>query len=238
MNSTNILLGTTGLLLVVALVFSFNKMNQDEDESADKIAALARELERLEAEKNELEQRRSPGIIFQTSPVAAKATPELDESEEANQRFAAIQNQIEALTNENAALRDDLAQINEPAEEPELNLEALAEETEEPEVTAVNQSLIERRARLIRDAILQATVMGWDRDEWLAVIEGTEQANFRVGDVLALRRNDGILCTFDITRQEGNQSIAVLKGNLGVEPPEIVPGDELIIPPAFDGQLD
>ena len=147
-----------------------------------------------------------------------------------------IQNQIDQLAQENNDLRDDLATAQQPPVEPLLP--ELVEEEVVIEEPAAPDPYAERRARLITNALLQATVQAWDPEFWTIAIDPAARANFSVGEELALRRQDGILCTFTVTSQMGDQYIGDLKSNLADGAPEIKPGDELIIPPAFDRQLD
>ena len=210
-------------------------MNQRKNESPGEITALEREIERLETEKNLLEQQRtqSGNIIF-TSPYRSSA-PEIVQNDDTEDKMKDIQKQLDLLAQENDDLRDEVSRSNQP----EPLLPDLAEETlEEPELVEEEDPYAERRARLINNALLQATVQAWDPEYWTIALDPAARANFSVGQELALRRNDGILCTFTVASKLGEQFIADLKSNLATGAPEIVPGDELIIPPAFDRKLD
>lgn len=228
MNSTNILLGSTGFLLIVALLFSVTKMNQGKSENPGQIAALTREVERLEAERVQLQQQRQTpsSLIFTTPPY--QPPPVEVKTDETAQTLAAIQDEM-------SKMRIDMANAR-PA--PEETVLPDLEEVIEPEVAEEEDAFAERRARMIKNALLQATVQGWDPEYWTISLDPAARANFTVGDELAVRRNDGILCTFQVSSQIGSQYIADLKSNLATGAPEIVPGDELIIPPAFDRKLD
>lgn len=232
MNSTNLLLGSTGFLLVVALLFSFTKMNRDKSENPSEIAALEREIARLEAEKVRIEKP-SHNLTLSFPPL--RTAPETITSDNTEDKMKDIQEQLDLLTQENNELRDEVSRSSEP--EPDPLLTDLASESAEAPVEEVDQ-YAERRARLIRNALLQASVQAWDPEYWTIALDPAARANFTVGDELAVRRNDGILCTFVVTSQLGQQYIADLKSNLAAGAPEIVPGDELIIPPAFDRKLD
>lgn len=234
MNLTNILLGSTGVLLLVALVLSFGKMNNGRDDSPDEIAKLRREILQLQMADNDLERKpaASPSLIFPTTPYNPTPATELASQEsgqssaETNRKLQELQDQIAELTRANQA----------PAVVPEVIEAELA--TVEPDPEPVPDPDAESRMRLIRNAILQATVLEYSAEDWIAAIEPTSLANFAVGDELALRRNDGILCYFTVTKQAGGAYIVALKAGLADGAPEIVPGDELIIPPAYDGILD
>ena len=236
MNSTNLLLGSTGFLLLVALFFSYTQMNQGKNENPSEIAALKREIDRLEQDRNQLRQLQAkPSLIFPRAPYTPSPEPKTEEND-AEEKMKQIQNQLDQLAQENDDLRDDIATAKQPA--PELILPELVEEEEVIEEPPAPDPAAERRSRLIKNALLQATVQAWDPEFWTIAIDPAARANFNVGDELALRRNDGILCTFTVTSQMGEQYIGDLKANLAQGAPEIVPNDELIIPPAFDGQLD
>jgi len=236
MNSTNLLLGTTGGVLAAALLFSFTQMNAAKKADPSEIAELRAEIQRLELARTKLQQNNTnPSLIFPpnsydtpTTPVATK-----DVSEE---KLEELQKQIAELTESQQATQ---TLLNRPAPEPKPEPEPIIEESipelvEEPTADP-NQ---EKRSRLINQAILQATIQTWDSENWLAVLEPTGAKNFEVGDELALRRNGGILCTFYVSSAVSGQYIADLKSTLAKGAPEIVVGDELIIPLIYDGELD
>lgn len=231
MNLTNILLGSTGVLLLVALLLSFGRMNSGRNDSPSEIEKLRREVKELELAESQLQRQGtpSPSLIFPTnsygsSPIGGgSASQTAADAEETSRKLEELQAQIR-----------DLTEANQP---PPIIEEEVAEVTEE-EVEPISNGDAERRQRLIRNAILQATVLEYSAEDWLAAIEPTSLANFNVGDELALRRNDGILCYFLVTKEASGAFIVTLKAGIADAPPEIVPGDELIIPPAFDGQLD
>ncbi len=238
MNSTNLLLGSTGFLLLVAFVFSFSQLNKGRTTNSGEIQALTQEIRRLETEKELLEkrQRQSPNnLIFTSSPYQAPV--EVVASDDTEAKMKELQAQLDLLSEDNSSLRDEVARANTPA--PDLT-EELTEEEEltTEEIPTEDTEFAERRARLIRNAFLQATVEAWDPEYWTIAIDPAARANFSVGDELAVRRNDGILCTFTVTNQIGSQFVGDLKSNLAPGAPEVLPGDELIIPPAFDRKLD
>ena len=239
MNSTNLLLGSTGFLLLVALLFSFTQMNQGKSENPGELASLKREIERLEDERRQVQRDRAPqtSLIFPRAPYTTTPPPAVEEDDSEDQ-MEEIQKKLDLLAQENDDLRDDLESAKQPAPVIEPLLPDLVEEEVVIEEPAAPDPKAERRARLIKNALLQATVQAWDPEFWTIAIDPAARANFTVGDELALRRNDGILCTFTVSSQIGDQYIGELKANLAQGAPEIVPTDELIIPPAFDGKLD
>lgn len=225
MNMTNVLLGSTGLVLAAALLLSFKRMNTEKSANPAEIAALQNEINRLELARTKLQQNNSPSLIF-SAPSYEPAAP--IETKDANEdKILALQDEIDKLTRRT----DEIANRPEPAVLPEVEIE---EPLEEP-VVDLNQ---EKRARLINQAILQGTVQTWNDEHWIAVIEPTASMNFEVGDELALRRNGGILCNFYVSSSAGGQYIADLKSSLAQGAPDIVVGDELIIPLVYDGEMD
>jgi seryl-tRNA synthetase len=237
MNLTNILLGSTGVLLVVALFLSYGNMDKERESDPDEIAKLRREIERLETASNQLQRSRSsqPSLIFPnnygnpSSPSSSSqnSSESGGDQEATNEKLESLKEQIEALTaaQETPSLEPDTG------DDDVVEMAGLAEESEA-------DARSERRTRLIGNAILQATVLEWSPEDWIAAIEPSARANFNVGDELALRRNGGILCYFTVTKEAGGAFIVALRGSLAEGAPEVVPGDELIIPPAFDGKLD
>lgn len=233
MNSTNLLLSSTGFLLVVALLFSFTKMNQGKNQNSAELVALSREVERLENEKKLFEQQNTSLIFSQPHYSPSFEAPQ--ENSTKNQLEEA-QSQLDSLAAENQNLRDQVANANQSNSEVLLpDLEEQPAETAQPEK---EDQYSARRARLIKTALLQGTVQAWDPEFWTIAIEPTARANFNLGDELALRRNDGVLCTFNVTSRAGGQFIGDLKSNLATGAPEIVPGDELIIPPVYDRKIE
>ena len=232
MNTTNLLLGTTGGVLTVALLVSFSNMNAAKKADPSEIAELRAEIKRLELARTKLQQNNtSPSLIF---PPNSYDTPAPVETKDvSDEKLAELQKQIAELT-ESQQLTQDI--LSRPAPEPEPTLEIVETipEIEEP-VADPGQ---EKRVRLINQAILQATIQTWDSENWLAVLEPTAAANFEVGDELALRRNGGILCNFYVSSSVSGQYIADLKSTLAKGAPEIQVGDELIIPLIYDGELD
>ena len=238
MNSTNLLLGSTGFLLLVALLFSYTQMNQGKNENPGEIASLKREIDRLENERVQLNNKPPTNLIFTSSPYGNTPPPVVEE-DKADDKMDQIQKSLDLLAQENKDLRDDIADATRPAPAvvPVVIPEVVVEEVVEEE-PAEPDAYAERRARLISNALLQATVQAWDPEFWTIAIDPAARANFDVGEELALRRNDGILCTFTVTSKSEGFFIGDLKSNLAAGAPDIVPGDELIIPPAFDRQLD
>lgn len=224
MTTTQTLLSVTGLVLLAAFFMAFTKMQQEKAASPEEIEALRREIAALnlkhaELSKNNLTYLSTQSYVSNSPSKASSATS-----------APASEARYEELNAEIEKLRSDLATAQtEPT--PEVN-------PAEEEAATAQASKEESRARLISQAILQATVSQWDPEQWFAVVEPTPSANFSVGEVLGVRRNNGILGRFRIDRAAGGQFIASLTSKIGDGDPDIRPGDELIFPPAFDGALD
>ena len=103
MNSTNVLLGSTGFLLVVALLFSFTRMNNEKNKNPEEVAYLLREIELLQEEKAALEKQKrkqsSNSLIWQqasytSAPVAPEATSTSTDYSEIQEQIAALREDI------------------------------------------------------------------------------------------------------------------------------------------------
>lgn len=235
MNSTNVLLGSTGFLLVVALLFSFTRMNNEKNKNPEEVAYLLREIELLQEEKAALENQKrkqsSDSLIWQqasytSAPVAPEATTTSTD-------YSEIQEQI-------AALREDIAN-RAPAPTPDPAPTTILPDLTEPIIAdPVIDEVVEetphqkQRQKLIELAILQGTVQGWDPDWGTVIVDPAPRANFALGDTLALRRNNGILCSVQIESRADQQYVGTVVATLAGEMPQLTPGDELIIPPPFE----
>ena len=223
MNMMSVLLGATGLLLVAALILSFGSMNRDvkDEPSQEEISALRSEVEVLRAAEGELRllrHQKSSSTAILSNPGAAAIV-------ETNRQAA--------LAAENAILKDELvAAKNEAAEQ--------ADQTQlyKDEVEVAMQHQVEvsdksqRQARIIKEALLIATVTEWSSGDGFAVLNVNRHESSQEGTVLAIRRNTGIIGQLKISSLYNDGAVAdpipgtFLGGSL-----DIKPGDELIIPP-------
>lgn len=212
MNTMSILLGATFALLLAAVVLSFQNMNQGvKNAPADELARLKRQVDQLS-----LEQERWK---------LEKQMQELKES--------SGQPDTEAMKAELAAKEAEIAALAEQ----KLDAEKKAS-TYREEATFIGQRELEKadsellRARRIRDALLIARVS--------EVVDHSEVGNFviieiimpdlvKAGDVLAIRRNSGILGRLKVTEISPDGAIASPLPGFGPMVPQ--QGDELIIPP-------
>jgi hypothetical protein len=227
MNTTNILLGTTSLLLVVAFALSFGDFNKNRNS-----ASANKEYEEIRAElaaqkalfdKMQLENLRSSAI---TTPVPAPIAPSPAPTE-----IAPLSEDLKSkLEAEIAKLKDekDKAELKADTNEKET-LILMGEKTK----AAQRQ---ERDAQRVTNALLMGNVSAFKKDwAWLS-FSPTDSANFQPGQELGIRRNSGILGRITIDRLEGDQYVANVKENAyagGI--PDIVEGDEIIVIPPFYG---
>ena len=231
MNMMSVLLGATGLLLVAALVLSFGSMSNDlrGGPSQKEIAALRTEIEVLRAAESELRllrQQRATGAapaanIYAPAPVV----PATHAAEDANREAE--------NTAEIAALKQELADAKDEAAKNEKQAEIYKDEAgmawqEKIENNDTNQ----RRARIIKDALLIATVAEWSEADGFVVINITRHESAQEGTVLAIRRNTGVIGQIKISGLYPDGAVAdPMPGSFPGGTIDIQPGDELIIPP-------
>jgi hypothetical protein len=223
MNMMSVLLGATGLLLVAALILSFGSMNRDvkDEPSQQEIAALRSEVEVLRAAEGELRLLRHQ----KSSSTAILSNPSASNIAEANSQAA--------LAAENAILKDELE-----AAKTEAAVQADQVAIYKDEVEVVTQHQVEandrsqRQARIIKEALLIATVTEWSPGDGFAVLSVQRHESAQEGTVLAIRRNTGIIGQLKISSLYNDGAVAdpipgtFLGGSL-----DIKPGDQLIIPP-------
>ncbi|NNC88878.1 MAG: hypothetical protein HKN82_10520 [Akkermansiaceae bacterium] len=236
MNMMSILLGATGLLLVAALVLSFGSMNEGAGSAASQaeVAELRREIARLTAAEDELRQLQRqqfpPGGLAPAGAAvpapAAVPGPDAAAIEEAN-RIAALAAENTALQNENEELREEVASTGKKAEIYKDEAGLIAQREIE------KHDLDQRRARVIREALLIARLTEWSKEDGFAVITIERSENVQEGSTLAVRRNSGIIGQLRVSAlYESGQAVAdpiaatFVGGGIDLEV-----GDELIIPP-------
>ena len=246
MNTTNLLLGLVGLLLLGFVVTSAKQMG--EEETSDEYAALKREIAALEEEQASFKKKRQQTLtplIYHTSsaPSAPKGPTEeeLREQQAAAESKAAIETLVSNsnnLTTQVQNMQRDLEDLRQSPPVPEPLMDDMPDVSEvavatEPEAPNPRER---RREFLITSATLQGTVQAFEAEDGFIIIESGPQANFRVGDQLAIRRNNGILCTFTVSGNAVDGSfIAEMHGNLAGGVTNVQVGDELILPPPFQG---
>jgi len=233
MNMTNVLLGTTSLLLVVGLALTFGGFRKDRqgDSSKDEIAKLKEEIQKFDAEERAQELARLRASRPILPPVAnpipapapipvAPAKPEPAAISEDMQRIIDAQNdKIKTLENEN----EELAVANDAieAENEDINEEKTKRRTE--------QSMAAFR---IKNALAMGTITTATKENGLVIFTPSASANFQPGKILAVRRQSGIIGQIQIDRlDETGDYVATMRPH-GYSPdgyPDIQPGDTVII---------
>lgn len=225
MNTTNILLGTTSLLIVVAFALSFggfSKGRETKDSKAE-LAELKAEMTKMKDETRALELSRLRAVrpVYTPPPTTTPAplpmtpgpaatTTSLDDEEKKRleEQIAAQQEAIDALESEVE--------------------ENFAPQTEE----ATQQAIAANRVKMAMD---MGKVVSASKEHALVVYEPSSAApGFQPGKILAVRRNTGIIGTIQIDRLDpSGQYIATMRPH-GYSPdgyPDIQPGDTIIIDP-------
>ncbi|MGB1261130.1 MAG: hypothetical protein ACPG6P_13880 [Akkermansiaceae bacterium] len=213
MNVTQILLGSTAAMLLMALILSFNSMKKGEvnDHNVQRYVELEKENARLQGELTSIRTGQPAA-----APIAPPEAP-----------ASASKEEIEALKEKNRLLAERAEQ------------EKVKRERAEKETLAMNERYAKKRdkyaqrQRLIAKALTMARVKGLgksDDGKIEFVILATTHANVRVGSRLAIRRGTGILGMVEITRLDAEACIADPLMNPGGTI-DIKVGDELILPP-------
>ena len=229
MNATNILLGLTSLLIVIAFAFSFGdfSQNRSNDGSQEELAQLKKDLEKIEAqnrlfEVNQLRGARTnyPAPLPTTPdplplPIAPGPAAESTPDQETLDRIAKLEEDRRKQEEELVALRSENEAANQERDE-----------------IRVEQT---RAAREVQRAMDMGTVKSADKNLAIVIYEPSSQApNFQPGKVLAVRRNTGIVGTIVIERLDASgQYMATMRPH-GYSPdgyPDIQPGDTIIVDP-------
>jgi hypothetical protein len=216
MNITQILLGSTAAMLVVALILSYSAMKNGEAEDGRKHNAIAlmEENARLQAE---IERLRSGQPI--AAPITAVEKPDgISEPE------------LEAIKKKN---RDLAAKLEEAKKQEELAKKEAAVLTERQSGMHSKEA---RRARLIQQAMLMAQVKEVAKDAesgiHVIVLDVKMHEQVRVGTELAIRRGTGIIGRLSVSSEtDGNVFADPLPGTFPGGDIDIKTGDELIKPP-------
>lgn len=232
MNMMSVLLGATGLLLVAALILSFGSMNRDvtDEPSQAEMAALRSEVEVLRAAEAELRvlrhQKTSGGGTLPSTYTVSPVQPTPAAS-------VAAANSEAALATENAILKEELAAAKTEAAEQATKAELAKEETNMALTNKIETSdRSKRQARIIKEALLIATVTEWSDSDGFAVVNVHRHESAQEGTVLAIRRNTGIIGQLKISSLYNDGAVAdPLPGTFLGGALDIKPGDELIIPP-------
>lgn len=219
MNTMSILLGATFALLLAAVVLSFQNMNQGvKNAPPDEVARLQRQIDelKLEHERWKLE-REVQAFRNEQNGIGASGSND-----------AKIQAELAAKEAEIAAL----AQQKLDAEKKAATYKDEAGFVIQRDLEKSDNEL--RRARLIRDALLIGRIVEYVDDPQVggvAAIEVMMPELIKVGDILAIRRNTGILGRLKITDISSEGAFGSPMPGFGPVVPEA--GDELIIAPSI-----
>lgn len=213
-----ILLGSTFAVLLVAVVLSFQGMNEGvRNAPDDELARLRSQVDQLRMEQDKLRQDKE---LHQLRSASAEEEDTTSEVERMKQVLAAKEAELAAL-----AVEKDTAEKKAETFRDEAGLIGQRELEKSDNVL--------RRARLIRDALLIGRVSQFISDPEagsFVVIEAVLPEHIEVGTILAIRRNTGILGRVKVTDITGNEAIGNPLPGFGPVEPEV--GDELIIPPS------
>lgn len=222
MNTTNILLATTSLLILVAFILSFGnfKKGTSGDQADEEYKKMRLELAELKRETQAIEEMQRAAlyqtlISAPTAPVVEEATSELTQEQ---------QDEIERLKKQLAekdAENDRVEKENKMLEKE--NFHVMEEKTREHQRE-------ERKKNRVRMALKMGTVNLVNTEYGFLSFVPDNQMNFQPGDILGIRRHSGILGRVRVTRQEGEQYIADIQPNPYAASglPEAREGDDLI----------
>jgi hypothetical protein len=226
MDTMKLLLGATVALLLGALAMSWQGLKQGEkNASPEEVARIQREVAemKLDQERLKLELERQ-NLRNGTAPVqAVPVTP-----------APVIQNDLEAQL---AAKEAELAKVQTDKSKAERDVKTYRDEAGIIAQRELEKSDAElKRARLISQALLVGRIHEYVEDPktgGIAVIEIAmpQQVDVKVGTVLAIRRNNGVLGQLKVTSVEPEGAIASPVTAFEITKPQ--PGDELIIPPQY-----
>lgn len=229
MNTTNFLLGTTSILIVVAFAFSFGGFNEGRDSQAskDELAKLTDAIEQLAAENRALERnyartnlRNNTATSVSTTtppsdlPIAPGPTTSDPDSESLG-KIKELEDKNRALEEKALALEEENNRANE----------------ERRQIT-IEQNMAAKKVQMAMD---MGTVKSANKEQAIVIYEPSPNApSFQPSRILAIRRNTGIIGTIVIERLDASgQYIATMRPH-GYSPdgyPDIQPGDTVIVDP-------
>ncbi len=219
MNTMSILLGATFALLLAAVVLSFQNMNQGvKNAPPEEVARLQRQIDelKLEHERFKLEREKLEFMNAQNGGASSGSS-------------------VDKMKAELAAKEAEMAALAQA----KLDAEKDAAASKDEATMFIQKDLLKsdnelRRATLIRDALLIARITEYIDDPevgGVAVLEIVMPELVKVGDILSIRRNTGILGRLKITDVSAEGAFASPMPGFGPVVPEA--GDELIIAPTI-----
>ncbi|MBT8043434.1 MAG: hypothetical protein KJO79_00665 [Verrucomicrobiae bacterium] len=215
MNITQILLGSTAALLLVALILSYGSMKSGEEEDGRKHSAteLMQENARLQAEITRLRTgQQLPGTVADVQKPDSMSQEKLREIEERNR-----------------LLQEQIAAEKKKREQAEAETLAMTER----QSGKLNKE--ERRAKIIAQAMLMAQVKEVAEQDgiYVIVIDVKMRERVQIGTELAIRRGTGIIGRLTVSQVDdgGNYFADPLPGSFPGGSVDVKIGDELIVPP-------
>ena len=244
MNMITVLLGATGLLLVVAVALAFGTMNNHTDKA--EVARLKAEIAALQAQEQQFAALARGAKFPDATAPAAPAGLDSSGSPAPNPApFVVPPNNDDVLLIGDEAAIAKLEQEIHDADQKFAELALKPEGVElENKVLKQEQDLISNptikadrknraRASTIKAALLQARVVKW-ADDGFAVIR-VHRDDLQVGTILAIRRQTGIYGQLVVDKLYPEEGQAIANPVKGTFPtggkPDVQPGDDLIIPP-------
>lgn len=222
-----LLLGATVALLIGALAWSWKGMEQGVRDTPrdtskrlqEQIDELNFQVERLQKEKQLRELRETQ--LQQTAPVPQPVAPTATAVEDLKAQLAEREAALQALSEE-----------KDKADRKADNFREEAGQIAQREAEKHDQE--GRRARLITQALLKARVKEYVEDPQtgaFTIVEILMPDQVNVGDILAIRKNSGLLGQVKVTEITPEGAIASILPGFGIAKPQA--GDELITPPEF-----
>ncbi|MGC4015424.1 MAG: hypothetical protein QM755_13045 [Luteolibacter sp.] len=221
MDTMKILLGATVALLIGALAMSWNGMKQGvANAPADEQLRIKQQIEDLNLEVQRLKAEKELRAAQPVAPVPAPIpSPTAEELEEAKAQLAAKEAELKQLEDDkNKSDRKARLYRNE------------ADELGDREISNHDNEV--RRSKMIANALVKAVVREYQEDPTLGgvvVMELKMPEYVRVNDVLAIRKNNGILGQVKITDITQEGAVGTPLAGFGNFKPQV--GDELIEPP-------
>lgn len=217
MNTTNILLATTSLLILAAFVLSFEnfKKGTSGDQAELDYAKLRAELDALKSETRLINEMRRAAIYQSPAPTTTVDTPPVEPA-------------TSGLTQEQ---QDEIDRLKEQLAEQKAETELYEKEAAHfNEEKTREQQREERKQNRVRMALKMGTVDVVNTEYGFLSFTPDNQMTFQAGDILGIRRHSGILGRVRVSRQDGEQYVADIQPNAYATSglPEVRGGDELI----------
>ena len=203
MNVVTVLIGVSAVTLVGVVAYSFGSMKRE-------VAAQPDEKEQLRRELAELRQ-----LVVTKQAQDQRA----DDHSSAQAEMQVLKDELEALKAEQTyALQQAQEELNAP---PAI-----------PAIDPKTEMRLERRAKVVANAMIMAQVDEFFPDDGFASIKVINYEAVQVGVKLGIRRQTGIVGQLEITTVEGLEAIGdALPHTFLGDTIDIRPGDELILPP-------